>query len=164
MANILDVVQTIQNIVGQKGYDGALDEEGNPVKIGLRREVDSVVNDSRLVDGFKVRFQGDSMVLSYSSECTIKNVQNPKFEEMVEEKIAAIISFIQKEYKAAGSGNLRLTKEGETDILVQKMSNFRTWYQTSSIYKIGGAQGVLEEDKPADLNESIKNWLKAAKN
>jgi hypothetical protein len=44
------------------------------------------------------------------------------------------------------------------------MSNFRTWYQTSSIYKIGGAQGVLEEDKPADLNESIKNWLKAAKN
>ena len=90
MANILDVVQTIQNIVGQKGYDGALDEEGNPVKIGLRREVDSVVNDSRLVDGFKVRFQGDSMVLSYSSECTIKNVQNPKFEEMVEEKLSLI--------------------------------------------------------------------------
>jgi len=79
------------------------------------------------------------------------------------EKIAAIISFIQKEYKAAGSGNLRLTKEGETDILVQKMSNFRTWYQTSSIYKIGGAQGILEEDKPADINEGIRNWLKSAK-
>ena len=29
MANILDVVQTIQNIVGQKGYDGALDEEAS---------------------------------------------------------------------------------------------------------------------------------------
>ena len=43
MANILDVVQTIQNIVATKGYDGALDEDGNPVKIGLRREVDNVV-------------------------------------------------------------------------------------------------------------------------
>ena len=57
-----------------------------------------------------------------------------------------------------------MTKEGETDILVQKMSNFRTWFQSSCIYKIGGTEGVLEEDKPADINESIKNWLKAAKN
>jgi hypothetical protein len=163
MANILDVVQTIQNIVGQKGYDGALDEEGNPVKIGLRREVDNVVTDSRIVDGFKVRFQGDKMILSYSSECTIKNVQQPDFEGMVEQKISAIVSFIQKEYRGAAGGNLRLTKEGETDILVQKMSNFRTWYQTSSIYKIGGVQGILEEDQPADINESIRNWLKSAK-
>jgi len=163
MANILDVVQTIQNIVGQKGYDGALDEEGNPVKIGLKREVDNVVTDSRLVDGFKVRFQGDSMILSYSSECTIKSVQQPNFEEMVEQQIAQIVSFIQKEYRGAAGGNLRLTKEGETDILVQKMSNFRTWYQTSSIYKIVGTQGVLEEDKPAEINESIRRWLHGAK-
>ena len=163
MANILDVVQTIQNIVGQKGYDGALDEEGNPVKIGLRREVDNVVTDSRLVDGFKVRFQGDKMILSYSSECSIKSVQQPNFEGTVEQKMADIISFIQKEYRGAAGGNLRLTKEGDADILVQKMSNYRTWYQSSCIYKIGGAQGVLEEDKPADINESIRNWLKSAK-
>ena len=50
MASVLDVVQTIQNIVAQKGYDGALDEDGQPVKMGLRREVDNVVTDSRLVD------------------------------------------------------------------------------------------------------------------
>ena len=37
MASVLDVVQTIQNIVGQKGYDGALDEDGQPVKIGLEK-------------------------------------------------------------------------------------------------------------------------------
>lgn len=164
MANILDVVQTIQNIVATKGYDGALDEEGNPVKIGLKREVDNVVTDSRLVDGFSVRFQGENLVLGYSSECNIKQVQNSNFEGMVEQHIADIISFIQKEYRAAAGKNLRLTKEGETDILVQKMSNFRTWYQSSCIYKIGGVEGVLEEDKPADINENIKNWLKAAKN
>ena len=164
MANILDVVQTIQNIVSTKGYDGALDEEGNPVKIGLKREVDNVVTDSRLVDGFSVRFQGDKIVLGYSSECNIKQVQNSNFEGMVEQHIADIISFIQKEYKSAAGSTLRLTKEGETDILVQKMSNFRTWLQSSCTYKIGGVDGVLGEDKSADINESIKNWLKAAKN
>ena len=164
MANILDVVQTIQNIVATKGYDGALDEDGNPVKIGLKREVDNTVTDSRLVDGFGVRFQGDKLVLSYSSECNIKQVQKSNFEDMVEQKIADIISFIQKEYRGAAGKNLRLTKEGETDILVQKMSNIRTWYQSSSIYKIGGTEGVLEEDQPKDINESIKNWLKDSKN
>jgi hypothetical protein len=164
MANILDVVQTIQNIVATKGYDGALDEEGNPVKIGLKREVDNVVNDSRLVDGFGVRFQGDKMILSYSSECNIKQVQKTNFENMVEQHITDIISFIQKEYRGAAGKNLSLTKEGETDILVQKMSNFRTWFQSSCIYKIGGTEGVLEEDKQKDINESIKSWLKSAKN
>ena len=164
MANILDVVQTIQNIVATKGYDGALDEEGKPVKIGLKREVDNTITDSRLVDGFSVRFQGDNLVLGYSSECSIKQVQNSNFEGMVEQHIADIISFIQKEYKAAAGSTLRLTKEGETDILVQKMSNFRTWFQSSCIYKIGGAEGILEEDQPKDINESIKSWIKSAKN
>lgn len=167
MANILDVVQTIQNIVSTKGYDGALDEDGNPVKIGLKREVDNVVTDSRLVDGFGVRFQGDKLILSYSSECSIKQVQKPNFQDMVEQNIADIVSFIQKEYRASAGKNLRLTKEGESDILVQKMSNFRTWFQSSCIYKIGGVDAidVLEGSKPtSDINENIKRWINTSKN
>jgi hypothetical protein len=166
MASILDVVQTIQNIVSTKGYDGALDEEGNPVKIGLKREVDNTVIDSRLVDGFKVRFQGNNMILSYSSECSIKNVANPKFEGMVGQKIADIVNFIKKEYKASSGSALSLKQEGETDILVQKMSNIRTWYQTTSIYNIGGLsadQGSATVPPAQRLEESIKNWLKTAR-
>ena len=164
MANILDVVQTIQNIVATKGYDGALDEDGKPVEIGLKREVDNIVTDSRLVDGFGVRFQSDKMILTYSSECNIKQVQKSNFQDMVEQKIADIISFIQKEYRGAEGKNLSLTMEGEAEILVQKMSNFRTWYQTSCVYKIGSVEGVLEADEgPKNVNESIKNWLKAAR-
>lgn len=166
MANILDVVQTIQSIVAQKGYDGALDEDGNPVKVGLRREVDNVVTDSRLVDGFKVRFQGNKMILSYSSECNIKNVADPKFESMVGQRIADIVSFLKKEYKSASGRALSLVQEGETDILVQKMSNIRTWYQSSSIYRIGGVQGLDQEQTlppQQRLEESIKNWIRASK-
>tara|TARA_R110000796_G_scaffold235132_2_gene354095 strand:- start:1301 stop:1804 length:504 start_codon:yes stop_codon:yes gene_type:complete len=166
MANILDVVQTIQNIVSTRGYDGALDKEGNPVKIGLNREVDNVVIDSRLVDGFKVRFQGGSMILSYSSECSIKNVQNSKFEGMVDQKIADIVNFIKKEYKSVAGSTLSLKKEGETDILVQKMSNIRTWYQTISIYNIGGLaanQDASTAPSEQRLEENIKDWLKTAR-
>ena len=166
MANILDVVQTIQNIVSTKGYDGALDEKGNPVKLGLKREVDNVVTDSRLVDGFKVRFQGNNMVLSYSSECNIKSVQNSKFEGMVGQKIADIVNFIKKEYKASSGSSLSLKQEGETDILVQKMSNIRTWYQTTSIYNIGGLgadQDTATVPPAQRLEENIKNWLKTAR-
>ena len=154
MASVLDVVQTIQNIVAQKGYDGALDEEGKPVEIGLRREVDNVVTDSRLVDGFKVRFQGNKMILSYS------------FESKVNQKIADIVSFLKKEYRSAAGKNLSLVQEGETDILVQKMSNIRTWYQTSSIYKLGGVPALGEEETlppQQRLEESIKNWIKASR-
>ena len=84
---------------------------------------------------------------------------------MVEQHIADIISFIQKEYKSAAGSALRLTKEGETDILVQKMSNFRTWFQSHCIYKIGGLDlpDVSEGNKSGDINENIKNWLKGAK-
>ena len=166
MANILDVVQTIQSIVAQKGYDGALDEDGQPVKVGLRREVDNVVTDSRLVDGFKIRFQGNRMILSYSSECNIKNVADPKFESKVNQKIADIVSFLKKEYRSAAGKNLSLVQEGETDIHVQKMSNIRTWYQTSSIYRLGGVPGLGEEETlppQQRLEESIKNWIKASR-
>jgi hypothetical protein len=166
MASVLDVVQTIQNIVSTKGYDGALDEEGNPVKIGLRREVDNIVTDSRLVDGFKVRFQGNRMILSYSSECNIKSVADPKFESKVEQKVADIVSFLKKEYKSTSGKSLSLSQEGETDILVQKMSNIRTWYQTSSIYRLGGVPGLGEEETlppQQRLEESIKNWIKASR-
>ena len=166
MASVLDVVQTIQNIVSTKGYDGALDEEGNPVKIGLRREVDNIVTDSRLVDGFKVRFQGNRMILSYSSDCNIKSVADPKFESKVEQKVADIVSFLKKEYKSTSGKSLSLSQEGETDILVQKMSNIRTWYQTSSIYRLGGVPGLGEEETlppQQRLEESIKNWIKASR-
>lgn len=166
MANVLDVVRTIQNIVAQKGYDGALDEEGKPVEIGLRREVDNVVTDSRLVDGFNVRFQGNKMILNYSSECSIKSVADPKFESKVGQKIADIISFLKKEYRAASGKNLSLVQEGETDIHVQKMSNIRTWYQSSCVYRIGGIPALGEEEvlpPQQRLEESIKNWIKASR-
>jgi hypothetical protein len=106
------------------------------------------------------------MILSYSSECSIKNVANPKFEGMVGQKIADIVNFIKKEYKASSGSALSLKQEGETDILVQKMSNIRTWYQTTSIYNIGGLsadQGSATVPPAQRLEESIKNWLKTAR-
>ena len=85
---------------------------------------------------------------------------------MVDQKIADIVNFIKKEYKSVAGSALSLKKEGETDILVQKMSNIRTWYQTISIYNIGGLgadQDTSTAPSGQKLEENIKNWLKTAR-
>ena len=46
-------------------YDGALDDEGQPIKIGLKREEGNPILNSRNVDGFKVKFHGDKLMCTY---------------------------------------------------------------------------------------------------
>jgi hypothetical protein len=48
------VQQIIQGIAAAmaNSYDGATDENGDPIKIGLRREEGNPVIDSRVMDGF----------------------------------------------------------------------------------------------------------------
>ena len=59
---------------------------------------------------------------------------------------------------------LSLTKEKESDILVQHMSNIRSWVTAKQFYKIGGMDGVVgsyDDVEPEDrLNKAIKDWLK----
>ena len=49
-------------------YDGALDEKGEPLKVGLKREEGHPVYDSRMIDGFKVRCDGAHLMVTYQSE------------------------------------------------------------------------------------------------
>jgi hypothetical protein len=62
MATILDVVNGISQALS-KNYDGALDEEGEPIKAGLKREEGNPIIDSRVLDGFNARVQGDKLIL-----------------------------------------------------------------------------------------------------
>ena len=47
MATILDIARGISQVVANT-YDGALDEKGEPIKIGLKREEGDPINDSRV--------------------------------------------------------------------------------------------------------------------
>ena len=78
--------------------------------------------DKRVMDGFKVRFYGDSMILSYQSDILLKEVYAGKFEQDIESMLNDIKKFLQKEYRAVTGKSVSLTAKDEPSILVQSTS------------------------------------------
>ena len=62
MANILDIVRGLGQAAAN-AYDGALDESGEPLQLGLKREKGHPVLDSRVMDGFNVKFYGNKICI-----------------------------------------------------------------------------------------------------
>lgn len=140
-------------------YDGAHDAEGNPVKVGLRREEGNPILDSRCVDGFKVKFQGNIMVLMYHSEPLLHDIHKmgaEKFETEVEGYIKDIISFIKKDYKNHTKGSVTLTQEGETDIVIEPISKIRTSVRAMAKFKIGGIKEMNEMPGQRPERDDVK--------
>ena len=141
MATTLEIVTAISQIVGNS-YDGALDENGEPIKIGLRREVENPIIDSRVMDGFKVSFHGDTLRIHYHSEINLREVHSKRFTDDVNQTVADIASFIKKEYRKTTGTNLSLRPLAECDINVQSMSRIRNWIQCTQDFKIGGIKAT----------------------
>jgi len=161
MASVLDIVRGISTVMANT-HDGALDENGDPIKVGLNREEGDPILDSRVMDGFKVQFMGPVLRIKYSSELPLKEVHKTnKFEGEIEATINDVASFIKKEYKKLTGSSLTLTAEGEPSILVQNMSRIRTWVQSHRDYKIGGMKDVLEVTSPSEdrLDDAVRDWL-----
>ena len=55
MATTSEIVNAISQVLANT-YDGALDESGEPVKIGLRREEGNPLIDHRVMDGFGIKY------------------------------------------------------------------------------------------------------------
>jgi hypothetical protein len=142
-------------------YDGALDREGNPLEIGLKREEGHLVNDSRTLDGFKVTFQGSNMTIKYQAEITLKEVYKGGFESEVEQRIEDIVSFLKKEYRKITSESVSLKPDGELYAIVQNTSRVRTWVQAHRHYKITSLEGVedIKEPSSGDLQDGFQKFL-----
>jgi hypothetical protein len=164
MATVYEIIQGISQAAAN-AYDGALDDKGEPIKIGLRREVDNPITDNRMLDGFKVRFSGDKMILGYHSEIKLKEVHNKKFEEEITSTCNDVVKFLKKEYKKVTGNGLTLTKEGDVDIMVQKTSKIRAWVQATCNYKIGGMKDTENVAEPSEDNvdPDIKKFLAIGK-
>ena len=128
MATTLEIVRGISQVMANS-YDGALDSEGEPIKVGLKREEGNPINDSRIMDGFKVSFYGNQLCIHYHSEVKLKDAHDKDFESDLEQMIADISSFIKKEYKKVTGNSLSLSKVGEMDAILQNTSRVRTWVQ-----------------------------------
>ena len=143
-------------------YDGALDENGEPQKVGLSREEGDVILDTRVMDGFNVSISGNMLTVKYEGEITLKEVYKGDFEGEIDQRLQDIVSYLKKEYKKVTSNSLALTKEDkEPTVFVQSLSKVRSLVQAHQKFKIGGIPeepelGTTVEER---LSSAIKSWL-----
>ena len=128
----LEIIQGLSQAAAN-AYDGGHDErfslDGQARQVGLRREEGCPIMDSRVNDGFSVKFSGNKICITYQSDIRLKEVYDGKFEQEMERQINEIKKFLQKEYKAITGNSITLTKDGDIKILVQSTSRVRSFVQ-----------------------------------
>jgi len=168
MATTLEIIRGISQAAANIGYDGAhegIHGDGEPRSAGLRREEGHMINDRRVIDGFGVKFMGNVLCITYSSELQLKEVYANGFESEIEQRIAEVAKFLKKEYKAVTGSTLSLTKMGDADMIVQNRSKVWTWVQAQCMFKIGGLQEVVEvTEEEKDLRDKFKDFLSLGNN
>tara|TARA_Y100000592_G_C5362712_1_gene264455 strand:- start:86 stop:583 length:498 start_codon:yes stop_codon:yes gene_type:complete len=151
MATTLEIINGISQVLANS-YDGALDEQGEPVKIGLRREEGNPLVDHRIMDGFGAHIAADRLHIKYHTEIPLKEVHASNFESEMETMVEKVKSFIQKEFNKVTKSSLSLSDPSEVDVLVEYVSRVRCSVKVHKCYKIGGtdAVGPMEEERPTD--------------
>ena len=170
MATVYEIIQGI-NQAAANAYDGShveeLQADGRARTVGLSREDGHYINDRRVMDGFNVSFHGPILRVKYQAEVRIKDVKDNGFENEIISKLKDIVKFLKKEYKAITGNTIALTLEGEHQILVQRISNYRTDVQAQCDYKIGGLSDVGEVNGGSDkerTDKAIKDFLALGRN
>jgi len=165
MATTLEIIQGISQAAAN-AYDGAHDEriadDGRARKVGLKREEGDVINDRRIIDGFRVRIGGPILTILYQSETRLKDVAQNGFENEMASMINKVATFLKKEYNKITGNKLTLTKQGEPSVLVQKLSNYRTDVRATCDYKIGGlsdVEGIQQPSSKDTEREAVRNFL-----
>ena len=119
-------------------YDGALDKDGKPITLGLKREEGDLMLDQRVNDGFRVRFHGDQICIHYQSDVLLKDIYKGNFENEMSQMINEVKKYLQKEYKAITGNSVTLTKAGDINIIAQSVSRVRSFVQASQYFNVSG--------------------------
>ena len=168
MATTLEIIRGISQALVYAydgGHDARYNDAGEAHTIGLKREEGDPILDSRVMDGFKVKFAGNRLCINYQSEVKLKEVHSKNFESDTENMINDIAKYLKKEYKKVTGDTLTLTADGEMEAIVQNTSRVRSWVQAYKWYKIGGIGDVepVAEASEERLEKSFKNWLELGK-
>ena len=169
MATTLEIVRGISQAAAN-AYDGAHDKrfssDGEEHKVGLKREEGDPINDSRIMDGFGIKFQGNLLCINYQCDVRLKEVYAGNFENEIEEMIQSVASFLKKEYKKITGDSLSLTPEGDVSVLVQNTSRVRVFVTAHRYYQIGGLSDVLPVGEASEdrLDKSIRDFISLGKN
>ena len=157
MATVMEVINGISQAVHAKHHGGA--------KIGLRRELEPLIQgvslyDGRVMDGFGIQFMDNRLVIKYHSEFPLCDVHDKNFETDMRHIMKEISSFIKDEYKKVTKSSLSLTEHGDISILVQTV-NRRTGFATASQhYEIGNLKDLKTQKKMDSENASFEDVAK----
>ena len=156
----LDVVRGLMQAAADS-FDGALDDKGEPIKIGLKREEGHPVLDSRVMDGFKCRIDGSKLLVTYQSDCRLKDVYATNFESDLELTFKDIVKYLRKRYKQITGKTVSLTADGDVDALVQSTSRVRVFVTASKTFKIGNLKSIINRLEPSEdtLDAKFKKFL-----
>lgn len=167
----LQIIQGLSQ-AASNAYDGVHDErfslDGQVRKVGLRREEGCPLMDSRVNDGFSVKFYGNKICINYQSDILLREIYNTKdYEGEIVRQLDQVKKFLQKEYKAITGNSVSLTAQGEPKILVQSTSRVRSFVQAYQHYKIGGVKEEPIMDPAVEDSRAITRkfleQVKAAK-
>jgi len=161
-AKTLEIIRNLAQAAANS-YDGALDENGNPIQLGLKREAGNPINDSRVIDGFKVKFEGPLLVIKYQTECKLSEIYGSNYEDKIEGVFGDIVKFLKKEYRKIAGRAVSLSPVGEADILVQEISRIRISTTAHKRYKIGGMESVKDPEKLLEnrFESKFRNFLQS---
>jgi hypothetical protein len=146
MATTYEIIQGLHQAAAN-AYDGAHTEryalDGEPRKVGLRREDGDPLLDSRVMDGFKIKIMGNKLYLNYQTDIRLHEATDPKYVNEVEDTIGNIKSFLEKEYRAVTKGSISLKKEGDLKIRIDPVSRIRNSLHACQVYEISSLKDVV---------------------
>ena len=154
----LEIVRGISRAAGD-AYDGAMDENGEPIKFGLKREEGNPLLDRRTMDGFGCRVSGNKLIISYHSEIHLKEVYGGDFEGEIEQRLTEIVAGLKKRYRHHVGKTLGLKALGEADARVEKVNNHRVHVTAQKMYEISGMDGVESIAAESSPEDRFKEFL-----
>ena len=163
----LEIIEALGQAAAN-AYDGVHMEnytlDGQVRSVGLKREEGIPLLDKRVIDGFKVKFYGDSMIITYQSDVMMRDLKDNGFENDITRTINEVKKFLQKEYKTITGKSVSLTAKGDPQIVVQTTSRVRTFVQAYQHYKIGGLK-MDEINAPSETStrDITRKFLDTAK-
>lgn len=159
MSKVVDVAKYLSQAAAN-AWDGAYNEDGKPIEVGLRREKQKSPFKVRTMDAFNVRLSGDKLLLTYHSDMLTSDYHDKKFKENVLATVKDILSWLKKEYKRLSGETLSLTEFGEPDIEVQNTSRIRSFFIAKCFYKIGNISAGDDKDATREkLDKKVKEWF-----
>jgi len=132
--SVYDIVKGISEAVANK-HHGAIDENGEPVSIGLKRE-DQPIRDQKVMDGFGIALHGDKLIIKYHSVEPIRELHQKKFEKEVERRITDVKGFIVKQFSKITGSQLRLKEVGEISVLVETSNRMKAIVKAVMGYEV----------------------------